>query len=151
MKLISHRGNVSGKFESWENEPTYIDAAINEGFDVEVDVWYLEDHPNVLFLGHDKPLYGVGIKWFQDRITKLWIHCKNIEAVRFLQTHDVGQYLHYFWHQEDDITLTSFNYLWTYPNKPLTDNSICVLPELNNQEVPDYVYGICSDYIQDYK
>jgi hypothetical protein len=27
MILISHRGNIDGKFESWENEPTYIDKA----------------------------------------------------------------------------------------------------------------------------
>ena len=40
MILISHRGNINGKFKSWENEPTYIDKAISEGYDVEVDVWY---------------------------------------------------------------------------------------------------------------
>ena len=35
-----------------------------------------------------------------------------------------------FEHQEDDVTLTSEGYIWTYPNKQLTDNSIAVLPEL---------------------
>jgi len=30
MVLISHRGNTNGKFESYENEPMYIDKAISE-------------------------------------------------------------------------------------------------------------------------
>lgn len=152
MKLISHRGNINGRLESHENEPTYIDIAIVKGYDVEVDVWYYPDKPNIIFLGHDKGEYSVTMDWFRERITKLWIHCKNIDAVIYLQDHkEVGQHLHYFWHQEDDITLTSFNFLWTYPNKELTHNSICVMPELNEQEVPPFVAGICSDYIKRYK
>ena len=27
MKLISHRGNINGKIEKFENNPNYIDAA----------------------------------------------------------------------------------------------------------------------------
>ena len=52
MVLISHRGNTNGKFESYENEPMYIDKAISDGFDVEIDVWMVEGQ---LFLGHDIP------------------------------------------------------------------------------------------------
>jgi hypothetical protein len=148
MKLISHRGNVNGPLESWENEPTYIDLAISKGYDVEIDVWYVD---GFLYLGHDKPQYGVTYKFFQDRITKLWIHCKNVEALKYFQEHDVLKNTHYFWHQEDDIALTSFNIFWTYPNKPLTEHSVCVMPELHNQDVPDFVYGICSDYIENFK
>ena len=77
MILISHRGNTNGKFESYENEPAYIDKAISEGFDVEIDVWMIE---GVLFLGHDKPQYGVSQHWFSERYEKLWIHCKNIRT-----------------------------------------------------------------------
>jgi len=44
MILISHRGNINGRFESWENEPTYIDKAIAEGYDVEIDIWHKEFH-----------------------------------------------------------------------------------------------------------
>ena len=80
MKLISHRGNINGRMESMENEPTYIDLAISKGYEVEVDVWYKD---NILWLGHDKPDYGVDFKWFRDRIDKLWIHCNNIEAMEF--------------------------------------------------------------------
>ena len=83
MILISHRGNTDGKFESWENEPTYIDKAISEGYDVEVDVWFVD---NVLYLGHDKPDYGVDFRWIIDyqscgyivKIQKLLFTLKNV-------------------------------------------------------------------------
>ena len=52
--------------------------------------------------------------------------------------------IHCFWHQEDDVTLTSEGYMWTYPGKELTTNSIAVLPE---EEIEVEVAGICSDYI----
>jgi|TARA_B100000959_G_C14826137_1_gene559891 hypothetical protein len=60
------------------------------------------------------------------------------------------QDIHCFWHQKDDVTLTSKGYMWTYPGKLLTDNSITVLPEINN-DIPKKCLGICSDYIVNYK
>jgi hypothetical protein len=39
MKIISHRGNLNGSSTDIENHPTYIQAAINAGYDVEVDAW----------------------------------------------------------------------------------------------------------------
>ena len=38
MKLISHRGNINGKIEKFENNPNYIDTAIEQGYDVEIDL-----------------------------------------------------------------------------------------------------------------
>ena len=145
MILISHRGNVNGRFESYENEPTYIDLAIKKGYDVEVDVWYKD---NMLWLGHDKPDYGIEFRWFIDRISKLWIHCKNTEAVNYFK--DCQYELNYFWHQEDDITLTSLNHIWAYPGKQPIKNSIAVMPELNKDDVSSCL-GICSDFIEKYK
>jgi hypothetical protein len=86
MILISHRGNTNGKFESYENEPMYIDKAISDGFNVEVDVWMVEGQ---LFLGHDKPQYGINYSWLKERKTKLWVHCKNIEALEMLDEREV--------------------------------------------------------------
>ena len=61
--------------------------------------------------------------------------------------------LHYFWHQEDNFTLTSKNYIWTYPGKTYTPKSIIVMPEWN-KNIDEFVdlraydcYGICSDYV----
>ena len=50
MIYISHRGNINGKNIEMENTPEYIDAAINSGYDVEIDIWV---HGDRLFLGHD--------------------------------------------------------------------------------------------------
>jgi len=144
MKLISHRGNTSGKFESYENEPTYIDLAIKNGYDVEIDVWYKD---GILCLGHDRPQHIVDFKWFMDRISKLWIHCKNIEALIFFQ--ESGYEFNFFWHQEDDVTLTSKNYIWAYPGKQPIKNSVAVMPEIHNEET-DICLGVCSDYIENY-
>jgi len=146
MKLISHRGNINGRFESYENEPTYIDKAIKEGYDVEIDVWFVD---NVLFLGHDKPQYKVDFRWFKDRLIKLWIHCKDLESMVFLA--ECGYEFNYFWHQEDDVTLTSKKYIWTYPGKKLTSKSIAVMPEITTNWNIDNCNGICSDKISEYK
>ena len=53
--------------------------------------------------------------------------------------------IHCFWHQEDDVTLTSRGYMWTYPGKKLFYNSICVMPQKPLLE-KNYL-GICSDYV----
>jgi hypothetical protein len=145
IHLISHRGNVNGRMESWENEPTYIDLAISKGYDVEVDVWYKD---NILWLGHDKPDYGIDFSFISDRISKLWVHCKNIEAILYFKecSYDVN----YFWHENDTITLTSLNYIWAFPNKQPIKNSIAVMPELFNDDVSSAM-GVCSDFVEKYK
>lgn len=144
MKLISHRGNINGKFESYENEPNYIDKAISEGYDVEVDVWVINQQ---IYLGHDKPQYGIPFRWFRDRISKLWIHCKNVEAIQLFKS--VQYEFNFFWHESDVLTLTSNGYVWVYPGKQPIQNSIAVLPELFNDDVSQCI-GICSDYIKQY-
>lgn len=146
MILISHRGNINGRMESWENEPTYIDLAISKGYDVEVDIWYKD---NTLWLGHDKPEYGIDMKWIVSRESKLWIHCKNIDSLVYLK--NSKQDLNYFWHQEDDVTITSRGFFWTYPGKQITENSIAVMPEIKEFDNIETAFGICSDRVEDYK
>lgn len=145
MILISHRGNTNGKFEYLENKPTYIDTAINQGFDVEVDVWCKNGD---LFLGHDKPDYGIQETWFKDRINKLWIHCKNIEAIEWFDNSKDNY--NYFWHEEDKLTLTSHKYIWVYPGNQPIKNSIAVMPEIYNEDV-SMSYGVCSDFVEKYR
>jgi hypothetical protein len=145
MILIAHRGNTNGPIESWENEPTYIDLAISKEFDVEVDVWYVN---GLLYLGHDNPLYCVDFGWFKDRISHLWIHCKNIEAVIFFN--GIHYDFNYFWHETDTITLTSLNHIWAYPGKQPIEKSIAVMPEICDDST-DLCIGVCSDYISKFK
>ena len=78
----------------------------------------------------------------------LWIHAKNIDALHVL---GADAKLNFFWHQEDDYTLTSQGYIWTYPGKHLMSHSVCVMPEWDKELdlttfKPD-CYGICSDYV----
>ena len=145
MILISHRGNINGRFEYLENEPTYIDLAIKKGYDVEVDVWCIN---NIIYLGHDEPQYSVDFKWFRDRINKLWVHCKNVESVILFK--ECGYPVNYFWHENDTITLTSLTHIWAYPGKQPIKNSIAVMPEINNDDVTNCL-GVCSDLIENYK
>jgi hypothetical protein len=42
MIYISHRGNIDGKKPHLENNPTYIDEAIDLGYDVEIDLWFID-------------------------------------------------------------------------------------------------------------
>lgn len=146
MILISHRGNITGKVKELENEPNYIDNAIVNGFDVEVDIWLQDGN---LFLGHDRPEYQVDFDWIETRKSKLWIHCKNIDSLSYLK--EIKCNLNYFWHQTDDVTLTSLGYLWTFPGKQLTKNSIAVLPELISSQDIEISQGICSDFIENFK
>lgn len=140
--LISHRGNLNGKNVDFENHPDYIMAAINKGFDVEVDVWLYRDR---LYLGHDKPQYVTSFEFLKS--DRLWCHCKNTEVIPLLLSEDI----HCFYHQTDDVTLTSKNFIWTYPNKFLVPNSICVMPELGYDGDLETCAGICSDFIGVYR
>jgi hypothetical protein len=143
MILISHRGNINGKNPNLENQPTYVDKAISLGYDVEVDLWFMDGR---VYLGHDKPQYEIGDNWLGDRADKLWVHCKNTDSLNWIR----NTILHYFWHEEDTLTLTSKNYMWVYPGKQPIIGSVAVMPEINNDDVSKCI-GICSDYIQDYK
>jgi hypothetical protein len=145
MRLISHRGNIDGKIIDTENSPLYIDEAINKNFDVEIDLWITE---NEFYLGHDKPEYLIKLDWMIDRKEKLWIHCKNIEAIKYLNINQLD--LNYFWHENDLMTLTSKGFMWVFPGKQPIKNSIAVMPEINDDNISE-CFGICSDYIQNYR
>lgn len=158
MIFISHRGNIDGPNPERENSPDYILEAIDKGYEVEIDLWY---HKGEWYFGHDKPTYIVNLADYYKFIDKIWFHCKNLESYGSLLISknfvisgselDGGE--KFFWHQNDDYALTSNNKIWTYPGKELCQFSICVLPE--NVDYPDeeikICYGICSDYISDYK
>lgn len=143
MKLISHRGNLTGPIKEKENHPEYIISAINSGFDCEIDVWYID---NQFYLGHDSPEYKIKIDFLMNN--KLWCHAKNLLAFHNMLNH---QNIHCFWHQTDDFTLTSNGYIWTYPNKELCEKSICITHNFNINDNIKKCFGICSDIIQEYK
>ena len=145
MKLISHRGNLSGPNPEQENQPEYIVEALKQGYDVEIDVWFKD---NKFMLGHDEPQYEFPFELIDQHYPKLWIHCKNIDALSKLNELDPnGSKVNYFWHENDLGVLTSKSYIWS---TNLINNGILVMPELFDKQPIETTMGICSDYIKNY-
>jgi len=154
MILISHRGNINGKNIKLENSPEYLKIALDKGFNVEIDIWFIN---NKWFFGHDEPIYEINnlFNFTKNYYKKIWFHCKNYKALFEISKHYNYYNSYVFWHQNDFYTfvLGDKNYIWTYPNIELLSNSICVLPEITNYTTKDINIssGICSDYIEYYK
>ena len=145
MILISHRGNISGPNPEQENKPEYIAEALKQGYDVEIDVWFKD---NKFMLGHDEPQYEFPFELIDQAYPKLWIHCKNIDALSKLNELDPnGSKVNYFWHENDLGVLTSKSYIWS---TNLINNGILVMPELFDRQPIETTMGICSDYIKNY-
>jgi len=141
MKLIAHRGNIFGPNPELENQPQYIRNTIQLGYDCEIDVHYIDGK---YYLGHDLPQYNIELSFFIQNREKLWIHCKNFEAFdRLIQIKE----LNIFWHQNDEYTLTSHQYIWAYPKMKVSNRCIILMPEWNDFWFEKEGYGICSDYI----
>lgn len=145
MKLIAHRGNLNGPNPSKENDPSYINDALKLGYDVEIDVWFVED---LYWLGHDFPQYSL-INYEEFLLNpRLWVHAKNPQAYyNLLQDRDINV----FWHTTEDFVLTSKGDLWTYPKKQLFPGSICVMPELGWLGDVDRCKAVCTDFVHEWK
>ncbi len=147
MILISHRGNTNGSIIERENTQEYILEALSKGYDCEIDLWVID---NILYLGHDKPMYIISNDFIINNKKKLWIHCKNVLALQYLINTDIN----YFYHDKDNYTITSKNIIWGNINSEIIDNMICVMPEKYTNYVNKSKLlkcrGICSDYINCY-
>lgn len=144
MLFISHRGNLEGPNPQQENKIAYIKHVLDyTQFHVEVDVWNID---NVLYLGHDGPGEVVPTEWFSSM--RVWFHAKNVEALQYLQ--ELPR-VKYFWHQEDDYTLTSNHKIWVYPGKYLVPGSIAVVPEVAYHGDLWGCHAICTDHVYYYK
>jgi hypothetical protein len=146
MRLISHRGNLNGPNPERENHPDYIWEALRAGYEVEIDVWWVEGK---FKLGHDEPQYDFPFSLIENHYNKLWIHCKNMEALSQLNEVDSsGLKLNYFSHESDLGVLTSRGYIWS---TNVYKRGILVLPEFFATDPTEDTFGVCSDYIQNYK
>tara|TARA_Y100000034_G_scaffold126831_1_gene178676 strand:- start:867 stop:1301 length:435 start_codon:yes stop_codon:yes gene_type:complete len=138
MILIAHRGNIEGENLQYENAPKYCEDAIAKGYNVEIDIRWNQE---TFWSGHDGPQYRINSDFLKKK--EVWCHAKDIRSLRELQK--IG--VHCFFHNKDDVVLTSKGYIWTFPTYELTDNSICVLPEVQNINNINKCAGICSDFI----
>jgi hypothetical protein len=146
MKIISHRANLTGPNPETENSPNQIDLCISLGYDVEIDLWLIG---NTYFLGHDSPVYKIPYTFLLNRKDNLWIHCKNQDALFSLNA--TG--LNYFWHQTDDVTITSQEFIWAYPDKQEKNyNNLVILDFSDTVDFDSYVYSgiyaVCVDFIK---
>ena len=142
MRKISHRGNLFGPNPERENTPHYIFEALAEGYDVEIDVWYQN---GMIQLGHDGPIASVNKNML--KMNGLWCHAKDIQALEYMTNEGINC----FWHQGDDVTLTSKGYIWTHSdyNTYGPKSVACHMERPTAEELKIYkdCYGICSDYI----
>lgn len=147
MKLISHRGNLNRNNSTRENTVDYIQEAIDKDYYVEIDIWLKKD---ILFLGHDKPQYKVSLDWLIQRRDKLFIHCKNFDALSTL----IKTKLTIFYHEKEQYTIVSNGKIWAHNINEICNN--CIIPLLGKEELLTYfdtnkknnAWGICSDFVE---
>lgn len=148
MIRISHRGNLNGPNLADENNPELIENVINKNYDVEIDLWVIDEK---LYLGHDLPVYEINKSFLVRNSKSLWVHCKNHQALLLCNTK--LDFLNYFFHDNDSYTLTSKGFIWCHPKSFVLKKSIFVMPEkviepkFFRREIDNSCLGICSDYI----
>jgi hypothetical protein len=144
MIYIAHRGLFGGPDVDLENRPEQIELALSKGYHAEIDVWFSD---NRWYLGHDFPDYEIRYEFLEQ--PNLWIHAKNLDALRVLRLNDK---LNYFWHQSDDYIVTSKGNIWTQPGRPLSKDNIMVMPESIDKTLSNTLdvncLAICSDYVE---
>jgi len=142
MIIISHRGNIRGVKQDRENAPSYIDCAIGNGYQVEIDIRVLGGE---LWLGHDEAQYKVDHTWLKKREDHLWIHCKNADAAKECRIYKS------FCHTSDPFTYTSNGKIWLHDLRYTVDEST-VIPLLSKGDLESFValypnaYAVCTDY-----
>lgn len=141
MLIISHRGNIDGSIPQRENDPIYICESLSLGYDAEIDVWLVG---GLLYSGHDEPQYVIRYEFLTH--PRLWIHCKNLDAMEFFSEKRLNAFAH-----KDNIIITPNGYLWTAPGYSITKRSIAVMPENATFVDISLAYGVCTDYPIKYK
>ena len=129
MILIAHRGNTMGRKPGMENSPEYVNAAVEKGFDCEIDVRYIDGK---YYLGHDNPTYKINEDFLNDK--KLWCHAKDGTTLRRMLKD--GYHCFYDKGPNMNYTLTSENYIWHWDGEA----NIYVMDE-------NGLVGICNDYV----
>jgi hypothetical protein len=150
MRLIAHRGNIRGKIPHLENTEPYIIDAITQGYQVEIDIWYVNQ---TLYLGHDDPLYKTSFEFLHKYSAKLLIHCRDLKALEFMHNDKKLSKFNYFYHITEPAVISSHGdiIMHSHANRCI-DNSIYMLPEIlgiKNRYLKKCA-GICSDVIFNY-
>jgi hypothetical protein len=147
--LIAHRGLTHGPNAQLENHPSQIMHCLNSGYDVEIDLRVVNQ---MWMLGHDQADHSVDVEFILQ--PGLWIHAKDHSAAFALRGLAVAHpELNYFWHEDDQRTLTSQGYWWSSAQYPIHTTSVAVMPEwqMGADQIAQCVHwqcaGVCSDYV----
>jgi hypothetical protein len=145
MKLIAHRGNLTGPNPDRENEPGYVLEALASHHDCEIDVWSVDGK---WYLGHDTPQYKVPRSFLE--LPGLWVHAKDIATIRQLDL--FGQKINYFWHEQDAMAFTSQGFRWTCAPEYWGAKTVLMVsdePWTQAKLQNGYWYGLCNDWVSD--
>jgi hypothetical protein len=140
-RWILHRGLREGPDLTRENVEALLWQRLEEGWDVEVDVWRVD---GIWWIGHDRPSNRLQNSTLLLH-PRAWIHCKNLEAVGAMPPSS-----NYFVHDNDPATLTSQGFLWCYPGQKANFHKcVVVLPERIGWRLSTFetVNAVCSDYL----
>lgn len=141
MKIISHRGNLEGPDPSKENDPRQIEIVLaTTKFLVEVDLWI---NDSKFELGHDYPEYPIDPEWLLKYKDYLVIHAKDVNTANTLYI--TGKKFNWFFHNTDDMTLTSQGWIWSYPGVYMTNGIVVELGKPNKAMILN-TFGVCTDY-----
>ena len=109
---------------------------------MQIDVHWVD---GVFFIGNEEPQHKLHHpSWLEN--PKLWCRARSIDA---LDAMIINNRIHCFFHDKDEVVLTSRQFLWTLSTIQ-TVRSIAVLPELNGQR-EFRCAGVCSDFIRKIK
>lgn len=138
--VISHLGNITGRVPEKENTLAHVQAALDRGFHVCVQVVYR----NGAFLLPCSSGYDLAKPAFLSR-QRLWCGTDDAEAMDALCAINA----HAFFIAERLPSLTTAQFVWTLPPHKLSSRSIAVFPELVEHAWLDDEFnspaGICSN------
>ena len=143
--IIAHRCNLNGPSEN-ENTVGAMLECIGAGFLVEIDIHLIDSK---LFIGHDLVQEfhkEIDIELLLQYANKLFIHCKNIEALLYLRGYNE---LCVFGHSLDEFVLTS--HLDVFCGVGIARKGcICVMPELHTRKFSKEELEVCQHILTDF-
>ena len=147
MKLIAHRGNLTGPDTTTENTWASIRKCDRLGIDVEIDFWVKE---NRLHIGHDEHrTEEIAMYQLRDLSVNVYAHCKNLDALQYMSSNRLGNVIP-FSHDSDDFIALSNGEIWAHPRylaniKVKTYVIAMVWGKPIAKEFEGF-YAVCTDY-----
>lgn len=147
MRVIAHRGNLTGPDPEKENTWAAVRKCARLDIDAEIDFWVKD---NRLCMGHDENnLEQVSLYQFRELKINIYAHCKNLDALQFLGQNTPGNMIP-FSHDVDDFVALRNGEIWAHPNylKNIKDKTMVIAMtwgEPVKEELLGFA-GVCTDW-----